>query len=157
MAPLCGPGLGLGLACALGPRRMVAKRSEEKTKKTFTRSLSLCCLQVACLVAMLRRGLRPPHGNAAGRWPAHGRCGVRPPTGLRGGVRESGYSAALVGVGAPSRYPLHAEPPSPPEIATQLPQACVPPEIAVGLAMARLTVQMVECEDCIKRRFSPLV
>ena len=33
--PLCGPGLGLGLHCALGPRRTVAKRSEEKTKKTF--------------------------------------------------------------------------------------------------------------------------
>ena len=30
--PLCGPGLGLGHASALGPRRTVAKRSEEKKK-----------------------------------------------------------------------------------------------------------------------------
>ena len=34
-APLCGPGLGLGLACALGPRRTVAKGSEERKKITI--------------------------------------------------------------------------------------------------------------------------
>ena len=31
--PLCGPGLGLGLACALGPRRTVEKSPTKKKKK----------------------------------------------------------------------------------------------------------------------------
>ena len=55
--PLCGPGLGLGLACALGPRRMVAKRSVEKKKNKLPGS---CYCFAPCLGHRTSSGSCPP-------------------------------------------------------------------------------------------------